>query len=315
MMFRMCGCAPSLRLQIASLGVGPDEPITNADASTNTLNPEFAIPSRESQKIAISPALTFRSAYSALSGRTTTDLDVTPLYNQFTVQPEPREALVPREVDQLISFLYSYMEHRMVSQRCAIPAYADVLEDRDALVSLATLNIERIHAFAEGFIQRDSFLAFLATFFRESPIRHLTKWSSISLIENNRYGVTFTRHTLMCVLVNYISAHWSDTMGVQMFYAIRADLQRNGTLGVTISDLRMNQKSNPIAADPGSTPTRAAICCGGRSQNRMVVLSRLKCGTLLRIAGAIEPDSNYQIDCFELCCFLEVLLSILELVS
>lgn len=314
-MFRMCGCGPLMKLQIESLGVGPDEPLANVDASTNTTNPDPGISGRESQKIAVSPALTFRSAYSALSGRTTTDIDVTPLYHQFTVQPEPQETIAPREVDQLISFLYAYMEHRMVPQRCAIPAYVDVLEDRNALVSLARLNAERIHAFAESFIRRDSFLTFLALFFRESPLRHLTAWSSIKLIQNNRYGVSFTQHTLMRILVNYVSSHWSDTMGVQLFYAVRADLLRNGTLGVTISDLRMQQKGNQDSVDQGSTSARGVACCSRRSYNRMIVLSILKCGTLLRIAGAIEPDNNYQVDCFELGCFLEVLLSMLDLVK
>lgn len=50
----------------------------------------------------------------------------------------------------------------------------------------------------------------------------------------------------MRVLVNYVSSHWSDTMGVQLFYAVRADLLRNGALGVTISDLRMQQKATRI---------------------------------------------------------------------
>ncbi|KAE8305298.1 hypothetical protein GL50803_0016126 [Giardia duodenalis] len=315
MMFRMCGCGPLVKLRIESLGVGPDEPTANVDASTNTANPDPCVSGRESQKIAVSPALTFRSAYSALSGRTTTDIDVTPLYHQFTVQPEPQETLTPREIDQLISFLYAYMEHRMVPQQCAIPTYVDVLEDRNALISLARLNVERMHAFAESFIQRDSFLAFLALFFRESPLRHLTTRSNVKFIQNNRYGVIFTQHTLMRVLVNYVSSHWSDTMGVQLFYAVRADLLRNGALGVTISDLRMQQKGNQDPVDQGSTPTRGAACCSRWSQNRMVVLSMLKCGTLLRIVGAIEPDNNYQVDCFELGCFLEVLLSMLDLVK
>lgn len=83
------------------------------------------------------------------------------------------------------------MEHRMVPQQCAIPTYVDVLEDRNALISLARLNVERMHAFAESFIQRDSFLAFLALFFRESPLRHLTTRSNVKFIQNNRYGVIF----------------------------------------------------------------------------------------------------------------------------
>lgn len=314
-MFRICGCAPLSRLRIESLGVGPDEPIANVDASTNTINPEHDVLSRESQKIAVSPALTFRSVYSALSGKTTTEIDVTPLYNQFTVQPERRDTVTPRETDQLISFLYAYMEYRTIFQRYAVPAYADVLQDRNALISLAGLHIDRMHAFAESFIQRDSFLAFFAFSFRESPLRHLTKWSSMNLLESNRYGVAFTQHKLIRVLVNYMVSHWSDTTGVQLFYAIQSDLRRNGALGVTISDLRIQQKSDLTAPNNGSASIRGAVCCGGRLQNRMTVLSALKCGTLLRIAGAIEPDNNYQVDCFELGCFFEVLLVMLDLIN
>lgn len=315
-MFRICGCAPlSSRLRIESLGVGPDEPVENIDASTNTINLNPDILGRESQKIAVSPALTFLSAYSALSGKTTTEIDVTPIYTQFTVQPEPHYTVTHREIDQLISLLYAHMEYRMISQQYAIPAYNAILEDRNALISLSGLHIDRMHTFVESFIQRDSFLSFFAFFFRESPLRHLTKWSNIKLIENNRYGIIFTQHILTRTLANYMVTHWSDTTGVQLFYAIQSDIRRNGTTGVTISDLRMQQKTSQITSNNGFTSTESSRSGSGRLQNRMAVLSALKCGTLLRIAGAIEPDNNYQVDCFELGCFFETLLTILDVIN